>query len=130
MTEFDTSNFVESVYNELVKDTNLIQVVLVNPTDESSFPCAVIGTPLKRVQITEDGTPIEISLSIQIDYWADKKYTCLSLSDTADRNLRNLNLVRINTTVDTYDTVTRKYRYGGNYETTFNALTNAFENRR
>lgn len=127
--EFDTGQFTKWIVAELEKINNL-EVVLANPSGDSIFPCAVVSTPLKRITNTDDGQPVEISLSIQINYWAGKKYDCMSLSDKGDIQLRNLNLVRVNTTIDTYDDITKKYRYGGNYETTYNAITGAFENRR
>lgn len=127
--EFDTGQFTKWIVAELEK-INKLEVVLSNPSGDSIFPCAVVSTPLKRIVNTEEGQPVEIALSVQIDYWTSKKYDCMSLSDKGDIQLRNLNLVRVNTTIDTYDDVTKKYRYGGNYETTYNAITGSFENRR
>lgn len=128
MTNFDTAQFTKWVVGKL-KLVNSLEVVLTNPSGDSIFPCAVVGTPLRRVVRTEDGIPVEIDLSIQVDYWADSKYSCMYLSDGGDIQLRSMNLTRVNTTIDTFDDITKKYRYGGNYETTYNALTDAFDNR-
>lgn len=127
MTEFDTGQFTKWIVEELNKIENL-EVVLSNPSGESKFPCAVVSTPLTRIQLTEDGTPIKIAIQVSVDYWSNTKYNCMSLSDSGNIKLRNLNLTRTNTTIDIFDDITKKYRYGGNYETIFNAITGAFEN--
>ena len=129
ITEFSMKDFTKQIVSKLNEITNL-EVVLSNPSGDSIFPCAVVSTPYKRIVKTEDGTPVEIDLSVSIDYWANSKYDCMSLSDDGDIKLRDINLTRINTTVDTFDEITKKYRYGGSYETTYNALTGALENRR
>lgn len=128
MIEFDTSQFTKWVVDKLDNISNL-NVVLSNPKGNSSFPCAVVSNPLKRITKTEDGFPIEIDLSISVEYWADTKYKCMELSDSGDIQLRSMNLTRMNTTIDTFDENTKKYRYGTNYETKWNALTGAFQNR-
>ena len=129
VTELAVSDFTKQIYTQLSSITGL-NIVLSNPSSDSEFPCAVISTPYKRVKITEDGIPIQIDLSVAISYWASSKYSCMDLSDTADIKLRNINLTRVNTTIDTFDEITKKYRYGGSYETTYNALTGALENIR
>lgn len=129
VTELAVSDFTKQIYTQLSSITGL-NIVLSNPSSDSEFPCAVISTPYKRVKITEDGIPIQIDLSIAISYWASSKYSCMDLSDDADIKLRNINLTRVNTTIDTFDEITKKYRYGGSYETTYNALTGALENIR
>ena len=131
MNEFDTKQFMEWVYQYANGVTGISDVVLSNPTVESIFPCFVLGTALKRVIRTDNGIPVEIALSVPIEVWAETKYGCMELLDDLDVELReNLNLTRTITTIDLYDEITRKYRYGGNYETIYNALTGAFENRR
>jgi hypothetical protein len=129
MTEFDTGQFTKWVVEKLNQVDDL-EVVLSNPSGDSIFPCAVVSTPLIRIQKTENGTPIEIAIQISVDYWANTKYSCMSLSDSGNVELRELNLTRTNTTIDTYDDMVKKYRYGGNYETKYNALTGAFDNIR
>lgn len=129
VTELAVSDFTKQIYTQLSSITGL-NIVLSNPSSDSEFPCAVISTPYKRVKITEDGIPIQIDLSVAISYWASSKYSCMDLSDDADIKLRNINLTRVNTTIDTFDEITKKYRYGGSYETTYNALTGALENIR
>ena len=129
VTELAVSDFTKQIYTQLSSITGL-NIVLSNPSSDSEFPCAVISTPYKRVKITEDGIPIKIDLSVAISYWASSKYSCMDLSDDADIKLRNINLTRVNTTIDTFDEITKKYRYGGSYETTYNALTGALENIR
>jgi len=129
MTELDTGQVTKWIVGKLQAITGL-EVVLSNPSGDSKFPCAVVGTPLIRIVRTEDAIPVEIDISVPIDYWANTKYNVMSLSDDGNIELRKMNLTRVNTTIDTFDEITKKYRYGGNYETTFNAITGAFENRR
>lgn len=129
MTELDTGQLTKWIVGYLKNVTGL-EVVLANPSGDSTFPCAVVSTPLIRILRTEDGMPVEIAIQVSVDYWSNTKYNCMSLSDLGNIELRKMNLTRINTTIDTYDDITKKYRYGGNYETKYNALTGAFENIR
>jgi len=129
MTEFSKKTFTQMIYNKLSTITGLA-VVLSQPTDESIFPCAVIGNPLTNISKTEDGVPTKINIQVPIEYWAESKYNCMDLSDSGDIKLRDMNLIRTNTTLDTYDTITRKYRYGSNYEVIYDAIHNAFINIR
>lgn len=126
MTNFDTSQFTKWVVGKLATIKGL-EVVLSNPSGESEFPCAVVSTPLIRVLKTENSTPVEISISIQVDFWDSTKYNVMSLSDQANNKLREYNLTRVNTTIDLFDEITKKYRYGGNYEVKYNSITNSYE---
>ena len=126
MTDFDTSQFTKWVVAKLDTIEGL-EVVLANPSGDSVFPCAVVSTPLIRVVRTENSTPVEIIISIQVDYWDSTKYSVMSLSDQANIKLREYNLTRVNTTIDLFDEITKKYRYGGNYEVKYNSITNSYE---
>ena len=126
MTDFDTSQFTKWVVAKLDTIEGL-EVVLANPSGDSVFPCAVVSTPLIRVIRTENSTPVEIIISIQVDYWDSTKYSVMSLSDQANIKLREYNLTRVNTTIDLFDEITKKYRYGGNYEVKYNSITNSYE---
>lgn len=127
MTEFSKKTFTQMVYTKLATITGL-SVVLSQPTNESIFPCAVIGNPLTSISRSENGFPAEIRVQIPIEYWASSKYSCMDLSDSGDIKLRDMNLIRTNTTLDTYDTITRQYRYVGNYEVIYDGIHNAFIN--
>lgn len=126
MTDFDTSQFTKWVVAKLDTIEGL-EVVLANPSGDSVFPCAVVSTPLIRVVRTENSTPVEIIISIQVDFWDSTKYSVMSLSDQANIKLREYNLTRVNTTIDLFDEITKKYRYGGNYEVKYNSITNSYE---
>lgn len=126
--ELDTDVLVKMVVSKLEEIDNL-EVVLENPQADSKFPCAVVSTPLKSITITENGIPVQTNLSITIDYWTNKKYDSMKLSDMADKKMRELNFIRMNSPIDQYDEVTKKYRFGGNYEAFFNGLTNSLERR-
>lgn len=127
MTEFSKKTFTQMVYTKLATISGLT-VVLSQPTDESTFPCAVINNPLTSISRSENSVPVEIKIQVSIEYWSETKYGCMDLSDSGDIKLREMNLIRTNTTLDTYDTITRKYRYGGNYEVTYDGIHNAFIN--
>lgn len=125
MTEFSKKTFTQMVYTNLITVSGL-SVVLSQPKEDSIFPCAVIGNPLTSISRSENSVPVEVKVQIPIEYWADTKYSCMDLSDSGDIKLRAMNLIRTNTTLDTYDEITRKYRYGGNYEVIYDAIHNAF----
>jgi len=125
MTDFDTAQFTKWVVAKLDTITGL-EVVLSNPSGDSIFPCAVVGTPLTRVVRTENGVPVEIDISFSVDYWDSTKYSVMSLSDSGNEKLREYNISRVNTTIDTFDEITKKYRYGGNYEVKYNAINNSY----
>lgn len=127
MTEFSKKTFTQMICTKLATITGLT-VTLTQPKTDSTFPCALIGNPLTSVSRSEDGVPSEIRIQVPIEYWADLKYSCMDLSDSGDIKLRDMNLIRANTTLDTYDEITRKYRYGGTYEVIYDAIHNAFIN--
>lgn len=103
-------------------------IVLRNPQSDGKFPCAVIQNPLKVIdEMDEYKRPIKTRFSVLIEYWANKKYDCMDLSDQAEISLRDLNLILTNVTVDGYDEITRKYRYGGNYEVIHNGIDNSLD---
>lgn len=129
MTEFDKEKFTKWVV-QFLNEISALEVVLSNPKADSIFPCAVVGTPLDRVVRTSEGQPVEIALSVSVDYWANSKYECMRLEKEGIEKLRKLNLQKVNTNIDLYDDITKKYRLGGSYECYYNALTNSFENRR
>lgn len=128
MYELKLSELTKMIVKELEKDG--LSTSLKNPQSDSEFPCAVVGTPLKSVLLTENGIPVRTALSIPIEYWANKKYEAMDISDDGDKKLSKLNFIRVNTTIDMYDDITKKYRYGGNYEVIYNGITNALERRR
>lgn len=124
MTEFSKKTFTQMVYTKLASISGLT-VVLSQPTDESIFPCALINNPLTSISRSENGVPVEIRIQVSIEYWNATKYGCMDLSDSGDIKLRDMNLIRTNTTLDTYDEITRKYRYGANYEVIYDSIHDA-----
>lgn len=129
VSELNLELFTNMIVEKL-QEIDGLEVVLENPQADGIFPCAVIQTPIKQITKTENGIPTRINLSITIDYWTSSKYKSMALSDKADIKLRELNFTRVNSPIDQYDDITKKYRYGGNYEVFFNGLTNALERRR
>lgn len=127
--ELNLEVFTDMIVEKL-QEIDGLEVILDNPQADSKFPCASIGTPLKSIINAEKGIPTRINLSIPISYWTNSKHNSMKLSDNADIKLRELNFTRVNSPIDSYDEITRKYRYGGNYEVFFNGLTNSLERRR
>ena len=125
ITELSVENFTKIVVNKLNEKTN--DVLLSNPQITSIFPCCIVSLPLSSIEITEDGVPVRSRFSISIEWWTDKKYSSMQLLDETDILLRTLGMTRVNTNIDMFDDITKKYRYGGQYEVFYNGLTNAFE---
>lgn len=123
--ELGLEDFTKIVVAKLEEDNN--EIVLENPQTDSTYPCGVVRTPIKLVDMTENGIPVRSRFAITVDWWTDKKYDSMALADKADRKLRELNLIRTGAPIDTYDDITKKYRNGGNYEVFFNGLTNSFD---
>ncbi len=127
--ELNLEIFTDMIVEKL-QEIDGLEVILDNPQADSKFPCASISTPLKSVINTENGIPTRVNLSVSVSYWTNSKHSSMKLSDNADIKLRELNLTRVNSPIDSYDEITRKYRYGGSYEVFFNGLTNSLERRR
>lgn len=127
VTELSIEDFTKYVCDELLQICQ--DILLSNPNTKSKYPCGIVSLPLKIVDrtIMNGNTPVRWRFSITIEWWSDKKYTSISYCDKTDSLLRNSNFTRTNTSVDSYDDVTKKHRYGGSYEVFFNGLTNSFE---
>ena len=125
ITELTITDFTRIVVRKLQEKTN--NVIFKNPLTTAEFPCCLVSLPIKNVLITEDGIPVRTRFSISIEWWANKKYESMQFIDETDILLRELGFTRVNTNIDGFDDVTKKYRYGGQYEVVYNGLTNSFE---
>lgn len=123
--ELKTEDFMKEIVKK-IEELNK-EVVLQNPNTSSKFPCYVVQTVLIQDKLTEDGIPIKQRLQISIEQWASKKYDVLKMLDQVKTKLRDLNLTITNTSLDTFDEVTKKYRLVTSYEVNYNGLYNSLE---
>lgn len=110
-----------------LKEIQNVEVTLQNPTTESKFPCKVVRTPLENILMTNEGTTVKARYSITIEEWANKKYDCMSMSNTTQTKLKELNITKVSNDVDLYDNITNKYRLITNYEVNYNGIYNSLE---
>ena len=116
-----TKEFSDLMYDKLVKLGE--EVVLTNPSKESTFPCREMQTPLKSIKKTGAVAVFQIS----IKHWNAKQRAAMEMSDKTDEKLLEYNLVRTNASPCIYDSVLQKYAITTSYEVRYNALTDAFE---
>ena len=112
--------FSDLIYDKL--NTLGDEVVLVNPTTESKFPCREINTPLMRINRTN----AQCTFQISIKHWNASQRSAMEMSDNTDNKLLECNLVRTSTSPCIYDEIIQKYGLTTSYEVKYNALTNAF----
>ena len=110
-----------------ILETILNEVVMENPDATSVFPCIVAQAPMEFDEKTGETAPILSRYSITIEAWTNKKSNSVALIDKVDEILRKYNFTRIGTPIDLYDSITKKYRYGGNYEVFYNSIHNTLE---
>lgn len=125
MIEFKVKDFYDLVVRLL--EEIISEVVAENPNAESVFPCLVVQSPVRYDEKTGETIPILSRFTITIEAWTKKKTNSMSLIDEVDSKLRGYNFTRIGTPIDLYDEITKCYRYGGNYEVFYNAMTNSLE---
>lgn len=113
--------FSDLIYDKLAELED--EVVLVNPSTESKFPCREINTPLKRIDISNALCTFQIS----IKHWNKRQRDSMEMADSTDEKLLELNLIRTNTSPCLYDEILQKYGLTTTYEVRYNAFTNAFE---
>ncbi len=124
MYELSIEDFTKFVVRQI---ENIGNVVLDNPDKEETFPLSVVNNAMQSIRRTEDNFPIFTRFSINIENWSNSKYEAMRMFHEVTRWLRTFNFTPVGAPIDTFDTVTRKYRYGGRYEVNYNGLTNSFE---
>lgn len=125
MIEFKVKDFYDMIVRLLEGITS--EVVAENPNAESVFPCLVVQSPVRYDEKNGETIPILSRFTITIEAWTKRKTNSMSLIDEVDSKLRGYNFTRIGTPIDLYDEITKCYRYGGNYEVFYNAMTNSLE---
>lgn len=128
--EFSTKDMSDLLYNDLsiIQDKEGVntEAVLTTPTTESTFPCRVIDTPLESVNNTDNATPIRKTFQVSIEHWDNEQRFCMEMANNTDKQLQKRNFTRTNSSLITFDQITKKYRFITTYEVRWNALTNSF----
>jgi len=114
-------DFSDLIYNKL--NTLGDEVVLVNPTTKSKFPCREINTPLMRINRSN----AESTFQISIKHWNKSQRDAMEMADLTDEKLLEYNMIRTSTSPCQFDEIVQKYGLTTTYEVRYNALDNAFE---
>ncbi len=124
MYELSIEEFTRYVVRQI---ESLGNTTLNNPDVKENFPIAVINNPMQSIRTTENNIPIYIRFSISVEWWTNSKYESMRLFQETNKKLRESNFIQIGGSIDLYDEITKKHRYGGRYEVNYNGLTNTFE---
>ncbi len=98
-------------------------VLLQNPDISGRFPCCVISPPLQR-SIYHN---FALDLSFTVEVWADGQLEAMELFDRVREKLTDYCMTKTNNTPLQRDVLTEKWRFGGYFETRWNAIENRYE---
>ena len=124
MKDLSIKDFSDLVYEKL--ETLKYKQILTNPTTTSKFPCLELHTPLKSVNLTENGFPIKSTFQISITCWNEKQRQAMQMTDEVDTKLQEYNFIRTNTSPAVYDQILQKYGITITYEVRYNGITDSF----
>ncbi len=124
MRDLSIKDFSDLVYEKL--ETLKYKQILTNPTTTSKFPCLELHTPLKSVNLTENGFPIKSTFQISITCWNEKQRQAMQMTDEVDTKLQEYNFIRTNTSPAVYDQILQKYGITITYEVRYNGITDSF----
>lgn len=124
MRDLSIKDFSDLVYEKLEKLK--YKQILTNPTTTSKFPCLELHTPLKSVNLTENGFPIKSTFQISITCWNEKQRQAMQMTDEVDTKLQEYNFIRTNTSPAVYDQILQKYGITITYEVRYNGITDSF----
>ncbi len=124
MRDLSIKDFSDLVYEKL--ETLKYKQILTNPTTTSKFPCLELHTPLKSVNLTENGFPIKSTFQISITCWNEKQRQAMQMTDEVDKKLQELNFIRANTSPAVYDQILQKYGITITFEVRYNGITDSF----
>ena len=127
MRDLSIKDFSDLVYEKL--ETLKYKQILTNPTTTSKFPCLELHTPLKSVNLTENGFPINSTFQISITCWNEKQRQAMKMIDKVDKKLQELNFTRTNTSPAVYDPILQKYGITITFEVCYNSITTSFNLR-
>ncbi|MDO4282348.1 MAG: hypothetical protein Q4D02_01815 [Clostridia bacterium] len=125
ISDFTEKEMSDLLYDKLSEIGD--EVSLKTPTTESIFPCRTIQNPLMNINKTNDAIPLRKIFQISIEHWNEMQRECMDMANKSDLKLRELNILRTNTSPIIFDEITKKYKLICTYEVRYNALTNSFE---
>lgn len=128
MKDLSIKEFSDLVYEKL-ENLYKNKPILSNPNTESKFPILELHTPLKSVNLTENGFPIRSTFQISITCWNEKQRQAMQMTDEVDTKLQELNFIRTNTSPAIYDSILQKYGITITFEVRYNSITNSFNLR-
>lgn len=128
MKDLSIKEFSDLVYEKL-ENLYKNKPILSNPNTESKFPILELHTPLKSVNLTENGFPIRSTFQISITCWNEKQRQAMQMTDEVDIKLQELNFIRTNTSPATYDPILQKYGITITFEVRYNSITSSFNLR-
>lgn len=123
LSELEFSDLVYEKLENLYKN----KPILSNPNTESKFPILELHTPLKSVNLTENGFPIRSTFQISITCWNEKQRQAMRTIDEVDKKLQEFNFIRTNTSPAVYDSILQKYGITITFEVIYNAIMNSFD---
>lgn len=128
MKDLSIKEFSDLVYEKL-ENLYKNKPILSNPNTESKFPILELHTPLKSVNLTENGFPIRSTFQISITCWNEKQRQAMQMTDEVDTKLQELNFIRTNTSSAIYDSILQKYGITITFEVRYNSITSSFNLR-
>lgn len=125
MKDLSIKEFSDLVYERL---ENLCKnkPILSNPNTESKFPILELHSPLKSVNLTENGFPVRSTFQISITCWNEKQRQAMQMTDEVDKKLQEFNFIRMNTSPAVYDQILQKYGITITFEVRYNSITGSF----
>lgn len=103
------------------------ELILTYPTTESIFPCVELHTPLKSVNRTQNGFPIQSIFQVSITCYDGSQRKCMEMTNEVEEILREMNFCRMNTSPSIFDPITKKYGITVVFEVRYNAITDSFD---
>ena len=125
MKDLSIKEFSDLVYEKL-ENLYKNKPILSNPNTESKFPILELHTPLKSVNLTENGFPIRSTFQISITCWNEKQRQAMQMTDEVDTILQKYNFTRTNTSPAIYDSILQKYGITITFEVRYNSITASF----
>ncbi len=123
--DLSTKIFSDLVYEKL--EDLKYEMILSNPTQESTFPCLELHNPLKSTRKRYGNTPILSDFQISITCWNASKRECMEMTEQISEKLQEFNFKRTNTSTDIFDSIIKKYGITVTFEVRYNGLTNSFD---
>lgn len=123
MYRFDTETVTKHIVDKVASVIGSDSALLTNPARDAAFPVCVVQPPLQSPR--HSGASLDLSVTVEV--WADSQYEAMRVFDQVRDALEEINLTKTNNTPLFQDAYTLKWRFGGYFETRWNAITNAFE---